>query len=85
MASTTPLRRPWTALLKNAWPVALALGMAALTFGGSESAEGLAGLSEALLLLPLEYLVVAKLRRRQASWLVLVVLTPPSSSCEPWI
>jgi hypothetical protein len=77
MASTTPLRRPWTALLKRAWPVALALGMAALTFGGSETAEGLAGLSEALLLLPLEYLVVAKLRRREASWLVLVVLTTP--------
>jgi hypothetical protein len=46
--------------------------MAALSFGGSQSAEGLAGLSEALLLLPLEYLVVAKLRRRQASWPVLV-------------
>jgi hypothetical protein len=77
MASTTPVRRPWTAPLKTAWPIALAVGMAALTFGGSESAEGLAGLSEALLLLPLEYLVVAKLRRRRASWPVLVVgITP---------
>jgi hypothetical protein len=73
MASTTPVRRPRTAPLKTAWPIALAVGMAALTFGGSESAEGLAGLSEALLLLPLEYLVVAKLRRRRASWPVLVV------------
>jgi hypothetical protein len=77
MASTTPVRRPWTGWLKNAWPIALALGMAALSFGGSQSAEGLAGLSGALMLLPLEYLVVAKLRRRQASWPVLVVLITP--------
>jgi hypothetical protein len=39
--------------------------------------EGLAALSEALLLLPLPYLVVAKLRRPQASWPVLVVLITP--------
>jgi hypothetical protein len=71
MASTTPVRRPWTARLKDRWPTGLALGMTALTFGGSQSAEGLAGLSEALLLLPLGYLVVAKLRRRQASWPVI--------------
>jgi hypothetical protein len=77
MASTTLAGRPWTDRLKHAWPIALALGMAALTFGGSGTAEGLAGLSEALLLLPLLYLVVAKLRRRQASWPVLVVLTAP--------
>jgi hypothetical protein len=77
MASTAPVRRPLTALLRNGWPIALALGMAALTFGGSESAEGLTGLSEALLLLPLEYLVVAKLRRREASWPVLVVFITP--------
>jgi hypothetical protein len=59
MASTTPVRRPWTARLKDRWPTGLALGMTALTFGGSQSAEGLAGLSEALLLLPLGYLVAA--------------------------
>jgi hypothetical protein len=73
MASTTPARRSWTGWLQVAWPIALALGMAVLSFGGSESAEGVAALSEALLLLPLEYLVVAKLRRRGASWPVLVV------------
>ena len=77
MASATPVRRPWTDRLKDGWPIALAVGMAALTFGGSGSDEGLAGLSEALLLLPLLYLVVAKLRRPQASWPVLVVgITP---------
>jgi hypothetical protein len=77
MASTTTARRPWTDRLKDRWPTALALAMSALSFGGSESAEGVAGLSQALLLLPLLYLVVAKLRRRQASWPVLVVgITP---------
>jgi hypothetical protein len=77
MASTTPTRGTWTARLRDAWPAALAVGMAALTFGGSGSAEGVTALSEALLLLPLLYLVVAKLRRPQASWPLLVVgITP---------
>ena len=77
MASATPARRPWTGRLKDRWPTALALGLSALTFGGSESDQGVAGLSEALLLLPLLYLVVAKLQRRQASWPALVVgITP---------
>jgi hypothetical protein len=68
MASRSAARRPLTDRLKDRWPTALALGMSALSFGGSGSDEGLAGLSEALLLLPLLYLVAAKLRRRQASW-----------------
>ena len=84
MASTTPVRRPWTGRLKDRWPTALALAMSAASFGGSESAEGVAGLSEALLLLPLLYLVVAKLRRREASWPVLVVGITLSSPCEQW-
>jgi uncharacterized membrane protein YhaH (DUF805 family) len=77
VASATPARRPWTDRLKDRWPTALALGLSALTFGGSESDEVVAGLSVVLLLLPLLYLVVAKLRRRQATWPVLVVgITP---------
>jgi len=70
MASVTPARRPWTALLQR-WPTALALGMTALTFGGSESEQAVASLADALVLLQLGYLVVAKLRRRQASWPVI--------------
>jgi hypothetical protein len=77
MASTTPVRPPWTNRLKDRWPTALALAMSAATFGGSETEEAVVSLSEVLLLLPLLYLVVAKLRRRQASWPVLVVgITP---------
>jgi hypothetical protein len=67
MANTTTVHRPWTPVLQR-WPTALALGMTALTFGGSESAEGVTSLADALLLLQLGYLVVAKLQRRQASW-----------------
>ncbi|WP_223166597.1 hypothetical protein [Nonomuraea sp. SYSU D8015] len=59
--------------LVRRWPTALALGMSALTFGGSESAEGIATLADALVLLQLGYLVIAKLGRRQASWPTIVV------------
>ena len=77
MASTTSTSRPWTDRLKARWPTALALGLSTATFGGTASDEAVAGLSEALLLLPLLYLVVAKLRRREASWPGLVVgITP---------
>jgi hypothetical protein len=77
VASTVSARRPWTDRLTDRWPTVLALGLSAATFGGSETEEGVASLSEVLLLLPLLYLVVAKLQRRQASWPVLVVgITP---------
>jgi hypothetical protein len=77
MASVTTGRGSWTRWLIQRWPTALALGMTALTFGGSESDEGMASLAEVLLLLPLLYLVVAKLRRPQASWPVLAILITP--------
>jgi hypothetical protein len=70
MASTTPLRRPWTAVLQR-WPTALAIPLAALTLTGSEPERATA---EILPLLPLEYLIVAKLQRRQATWPVIAVL-----------
>jgi hypothetical protein len=76
MASTTPTRRPWTKWLQR-WPTAAGLAIGALLVGESQSAEGVTGLSQAALLLPLEYLVVAKLRRRQASWPVIVALFLP--------
>jgi hypothetical protein len=63
--STASSRRPW---ILRRWPTWLAVALAVLTIGG-----GAAGLAEALLLLPLLYLVVAVLRRRRASWPVLVV------------
>jgi hypothetical protein len=77
MASTPTVRRPWTDRLKDGWPVALAVAIAALSFGGSESDDAVGSFSEVLLLLPLLYLVVAKLRRPQASWPVLVISITP--------
>jgi hypothetical protein len=72
MASTTPVRRPWTAVLAR-WPTALALGMATLTLDDVRSGAGVASLAGLILLLPLEYLIVAKLQRRQATWPVAAV------------
>jgi hypothetical protein len=70
MAEMTAKR--WLVALKNRWPTGLALAMSALTFGGGESAEGVASFSQILLLLPLLYLVVAKIQRREATWPLLV-------------
>lgn len=70
MAEMTAKR--WLAGLKNRWPTALALAMSALTFGGGESDAGVASFSQILLLLPLLYLVVAKLQKREATWPLLV-------------
>jgi hypothetical protein len=73
MASTTPTRRPWTALLQR-WPTALALvAGAAMILGEGGSDEEVRFFAGLLPLLPLVYLVVAKLRRRQATWPTLVV------------
>jgi hypothetical protein len=63
--------RRWTAVVRR-WPTWLALGMTVATLGGSDVAEVVEGYGEALLILPLLYLLVAKLERRDASWPVLV-------------
>ena len=70
-AATQP-RRPKIDVLKRRWPTALALVLSALTFDGGASGSSVSGLAEALLLLPLGYLIVAKLQRPRASWPVLV-------------
>lgn len=65
------VHRPWPKRLTARWPTALALAMSALSFGGNESAEAVAPLWDALILMQLGYLVVAKLQRRSASWPVI--------------
>jgi hypothetical protein len=77
MASTTPDRTRWTDRLKQRWPTAFAIATAALILapGQFDGAAGAVGdLGEAALLLPLEYLVIAKLQRPQASWPVVAVV-----------
>ncbi|MEU8379330.1 hypothetical protein [Streptosporangium sp. NPDC048865] len=59
--------------LLDRWPTALALALSALTFGGTGSDEGVASFASILLLLPLLYLVVAKLEARRATWPLLLV------------
>jgi hypothetical protein len=69
MSSTTATtRQRWTTWLLNRWPTLLALGAAALTFGGMETDEAVRSFADILPILPLLYLVVAKLRRREATW-----------------
>jgi hypothetical protein len=90
-ADTTPARRRWTDVLRNGWPTALAVALAVLTAGGSDLTGQVHGLAETLPLLPLLYLVVAKLKRPGTSWpllgagMVLIVglrlldVVPPSA------
>ncbi|GAA2793228.1 hypothetical protein [Nonomuraea dietziae] len=76
MDNTAPSRTRLTVVLRR-WPTALAAGIAFLSLGGGGSDQGVAALGNALMLLPLLYLIVAKLRRRQASWPVLAALVVP--------
>lgn len=64
-------RRTWTGVLER-WPTALAVGMTAASLGGGETDSTVEGFGEALPLLALGYLVLAKMQRRQASWPVLL-------------
>lgn len=50
------------------WPTMVAVGMAVTTAGGGDPAEIVAGYGEAMFLLPLLYLAVGKLERRNLSW-----------------
>lgn len=72
MSSPEVAPRRWNVVLRR-WPTAVAVGMTVLLSGGS-GAEEVASLAQVLPLLPLLYLVVAKLGRPRASWPVLVIL-----------
>ena len=62
--------RRWVAAIKHRWPTWLAIALAALTVGGS-TVESLA---DVLPMLAFFYLAAAVLQRRQATWLVAVVI-----------
>ncbi|MDF5752713.1 hypothetical protein [Spongiactinospora sp. TRM90649] len=70
--SSSP-RRLLPVLLRR-WPSATAAVVAALSWGANDSPDGARSMAELLLLLPLLYLVVTRLRRRASSWPVLFVL-----------
>ncbi|MER7210626.1 hypothetical protein [Streptosporangium sp. NPDC000239] len=69
MRLSTPSTR-WIDALKGRWPTAVAVGLAFLTLDG-----GAGNLAQILPLLPLLYLVVAKLDRPALSWPLLGVGT----------
>ncbi|GAA4199149.1 hypothetical protein GCM10022252_50490 [Streptosporangium oxazolinicum] len=72
-SGVTPRRPGWRAALRR-WPTALAVGLWVVMSAGGSGAEEVVSLAEVLLLLPLVYLVVATIRRREASWPVLLAL-----------
>jgi hypothetical protein len=65
-AATEP--RGLVVALKGRWPTWLAVALALLTAG--DDPDSWTGLSEALLLFALGYLVAAVLQQRQATWLI---------------
>jgi hypothetical protein len=65
-------RRIWTVVLAR-WPTALAVGMTVASLDGGETDSTVEGFGEALPLLALGYLVLAKAQRRRASWPVLLI------------
>jgi len=72
MTTITRPRRRMPAVLRR-WPTALAVGMSALSLDRSGSDRSVESYGEILPFLALLYLVVAVLRRRGASWPVLII------------
>lgn len=61
--------------MKARWPTALAVGLAVLVMAGGGSGSKVTGFGETLLILPLLYLILARLEQPRASWPMLVILS----------
>ena len=70
-AEPTVDRRPWLSAVWRRWPTALGIALGVLILSGDDVQDSV---TQLVLLLPLEYLLVAKLRRREATWPVVAVL-----------
>lgn len=70
MRAQEATRHGWGHALMRRWPTAAALAAAALIWGGGlgDPDEAVSGFGELLLLLALEYLILARIGRRGASW-----------------
>lgn len=77
MMTTTRSPGRAAALLRRFWPSAVAIGLTALTLDVSGSPHEMLALAEVLPLLPLLYLVVARIGRPERSWTVLAILIVP--------
>jgi hypothetical protein len=72
----SPISTRWADVLRRRWPTWLAIALTALTAGGDSSGgDSLEGLSDALLVFALNYLILAVLQRRRATWVVATVVT----------
>ncbi|MEV8634806.1 hypothetical protein AB0395_24435 [Streptosporangium sp. NPDC051023] len=74
-ANTAPTPKRWIDVLKGRWPTAIAIGLAFLTVSGGDLSGEVRSLAQILPVLPLLYLVVAKLGRPALSWPLLGVAT----------
>lgn len=73
-ANTASTPKRWIDVLKDRWPTVFAIALALLTLGGGGDLSGeVRSLTQVLLVLPLLYLVVAKLGRPALSWPMLGV------------
>ena len=72
MSETTLERRQWTERLWSRWPSALGIALAAFILTGDGALDSA---TELIPLLALEYLLVAKLGRREATWPVIAGLS----------
>ncbi|WP_440098156.1 hypothetical protein [Streptosporangium sp. H16] len=72
-SGVTTSRSRWKAVLRR-WPIALAVGLLAARLAAGSSTGEVTSLAEILPLLALLYLLVAKIRRPEASWPLLLVL-----------
>jgi hypothetical protein len=70
--TVAPARSGAPGALAKRWPTALALLVSAPSFAGPQTPEGVHALAEAMLLLPLWYVLIAALARRSWTWFVLV-------------
>src|ERR671930_568222 len=68
-----PARTGLMGVLARRWPTLLAVAMSVPSFvGGPRNAESVYALAEAMLLLPLWYVVIGAVARRSWTWFVLV-------------
>ncbi|GAA0837463.1 hypothetical protein ACFQVD_31490 [Streptosporangium amethystogenes subsp. fukuiense] len=75
-ANTAPAPKRWIHVLKDRWPIAVAIGLMFLTLSsGSDLSSEVRSFAQILPALPLLYLVVAKLGRPALSWPLLGVGT----------
>ncbi|XVQ15104.1 hypothetical protein ACQP1W_22005 [Spirillospora sp. CA-255316] len=72
--SDGPQRLGWIGAIARRWPTWLAIALATVSsVGGEDSTQDTVhGFGEALPLLALGYLILAKLERRRATWLVVI-------------